>query len=438
MNSIVSTRSTIWPLWKKLIFRFLFIYLFLEATPWLLSIFPGIRSLKKYYGQLMDLIVNLFNAQLFHVKKVLVPIVSNRDTSFAWAQQWFFIFAALVGCLLWSLTDRKRKIYVELNYWLCLSIRYCLAVISFNYGFEKVFALQIPFPSQSQLATSLGDFLPMRLYWVSIGYSTSFQVFAGLTEVLTGALLVYRKTATFGALMGLAVFSNIMTMNFSYDIPVKLFSINLVVLCLYLIANEYKRIIYFLILNKPAAASTTYDFFYTNKWMRIGRIILKVGFVIIFSLNFFGQWRKYKSIASRSEALPIKPGMYDVAIYTLNRDTLAPIITDSMRWQNVVFENSSEGSIKTADTSFRQRYKRGYFTFKTDTIRHIIDFKKGETDSVMYNGIILSLHYKVPDTNTIELWGTQRNDSLYVLLKRSHRHFPLAEKQFHWLTEYSR
>jgi hypothetical protein len=43
-----------------------------------------------------------------------------------------------------------------------------------------------------------------------------------------------------------------------------------------------------------------------------------------------------------------------------------------------------------------------------------------------------------PDTNTLRLWGKQQQDSLYVELKRTQRHFQLAEKQFHWLSEYNR
>jgi hypothetical protein len=109
-----------------------------------------------------------------------------------------------------------------------------------------------------------------------------------------------------------------------------------------------------------------------------------------------------------------------------------------MRWQDVVFEKNGSGSIKTADTIFRQRYKRGYFRFETDTLEHVINFKKLQTDSAMYSGIILSMRYDLPDTSTIRLWGKDKNDSLYVLLKRSDRHFQLAEKQFHWLSEYNR
>ena len=41
------------------------------------------------------------------------------------------VFLALV----WSLIDRKRANYTRLFYWLCVGVRYYLAVIMFAYGF---------------------------------------------------------------------------------------------------------------------------------------------------------------------------------------------------------------------------------------------------------------------------------------------------------------
>ena len=45
-------------------------------------------------------------------------------------------------------------------------------------------------PTLSQLATPLGDLLPMRLSWLFIGYSTPYQVFSGVMETVAGLLLL--------------------------------------------------------------------------------------------------------------------------------------------------------------------------------------------------------------------------------------------------------
>src|SRR5262249_42923784 len=133
-----------------------------------------------------------------------------------------------------------------------LFTRYYVALVALSYGIIKLFALQMPFPNLSQLATPLGDFLPMRLSWMFIGYSQPYQFFSGAMEVLAALLLLYRKTATLGVLMACAVFTNVMVLNLSYDIPVKIYSAEIVFFCLFLLANEIKRIVNFFILNKPA------------------------------------------------------------------------------------------------------------------------------------------------------------------------------------------
>lgn len=442
MTLAVQNENDVWPLWKKILFRFFFIYLILQATPWMwLDNIPGIYFITRYYDLFIDWIVRAANAYIFHLRKVLVPVAGSGDTSWGWVQQWLFLCIAAAGCLIWSLVERKKN-YIKLNYWLCLIVRYYLVLIAFEYGFSKIFLRQMPFPAQSQLATPLGDFLPMRLAWMFMGYSKTYEFFAGFMEVLAGILLLLRKTATLGVLLALAVFSNVTVMNLSYDIPVKIFSINIVVLCLFLLANELNRILCFFVLNKPAAVCSIYHFSYSKKWMRNTRYILKIVFVIaVIILPFYQYWQlKYghQIAPTVSRANPIKSGIYDVIVFKVNKDSLPISPSDSLRWQDVIFENGYAGSIKTADTIFRQRYKRGYFGYETDTSQHIINFRKLPTDSAMSNAIVLTMHYQIPDDNTIQLWGKENNDSLYVLLKRSNRHFQLAEKQFHWLSEYNR
>jgi hypothetical protein len=424
---------------QKILFRFFFIYLVLQMADWYFSVIPYIHYVTQYYERLIDWAVHFSNEKFFHVRTTLVYPAGSGDTSWGWAQQWLYLLVAFLGCVIWSFTDRKRENYARLNYWLCLFVRYYVAMVAFTYGIIKLFALQMPFPSQSQLATPLGDFLPMRLCWMFMGYSKTYQIFTGFMETAVGLLLLYRKTATLGAFLAALVFTNVMMLNLAYDIPVKIFSMNMVVACLYLVFNEYERLTHFFVINKPASTSSLYQFVYPRMWMRVTRFILKIAFVFfVIAKPLYESWKNYQSIANRPESKPIASGVYDVVTFVVNKDTLVPSPIDTLRWQNAIFSKDGTGSIKTSDTSFRQRYKRGYFSYTTDTANHIINFRKLQTDSPLYAGIVLSMRYQLPDSNTIQLWGEQKNDSLYVLLKKSNRHFQLTEKQFHWLSEYNR
>jgi uncharacterized membrane protein YphA (DoxX/SURF4 family) len=438
MQDTIQIESTVWPLWRKIIFRFLFIYLLLFIAPWgWLGVIPGADFILKYYYQLIEWAVIKTNAnffQVFHVKNVKVVFNGSGDTSYNWAETCFYLSVAFIGCIVWSLLGRRKKSYRQLNYLLCLLTRYCLAIIAFSYGFQKIFAMQMPFPLQSQLATPLGDLLPMRFSWLFIGYSTPYQVFSGVMEVLVGVLLLYRRTATMGVLVATAVFINVMMLNLSYDIPVKLYSMNIVLMCLYLLANEYNRIACFFILNKPASLCSIYHYNLTKKWMRITRVILKLAMIFMIGKDFYDTWKYFKEYNLQAEIKPIKSGVYDVSKYIVNKDTLPALINDTLRWQDVIFEKGGMGSIKTNDTLFRRRYGRGYFVFTADTVKQTINFKKFQQD----RSVILSMHYQIPDSNTIQLWGKNQNDSLYVELKKSNRHFQLEERQFHWLSEANR
>jgi len=432
MDRNTEQRPSSWPLLRKIVFRFLFVYFFFEIAPWTwLNEVPGVNFVIKYYLQFMDWLVHLGNAKLFHVREVLVPENGSGDTSWGWAELWLLLTLAGLGCLIWSVLDRKRANYTHLNYWLCLFARYYIAYVAFIYGIEKVFAMQMLFPSLHQLATPLGDLLPMRFSWLFIGYSTPYQVFSGIMEVTAGLLLLWRRTASLGAFFATGVFINVMMLNLCYDIPVKIFSMQMVFLCLFLLLNESKRLVCFFILNKPADLCSIYHFEYTKKWMRISRIVLKLLFIVIavgFQIN--NDWGYFKLVHKEVKQQAIKNGVYEVTGYSANNTQL--LLTDSLRWKDAVFENGT-GSTIVADTSFRLRYGRAYFGFKADSAQHKITIIKSLDGSVIYN-----FDYVLPDTSSVRLTGKTRQGDVVINLKRTKRHFQLAEKQFHWLSEHNR
>lgn len=423
-----------WPLWRKIIFRFFFIYLVLEMAPitWLDRI-PYVTLFTDWYGKLADWATTRANALIWHVRPVLVPENGSGDTSMGWARLWTYLLLALIGCIIWSALDRKRPNYTHLNYWLCLFARYFIIAIALTYGIIKLFGFQMNFPSVHQLATPLGDLLPMRFSWFFIGYSRPYQFFSGAMEVMAALLLLYRRTTPLGVLVATGVFLNVMMLNLCYDIPVKIFSMQMVVVCLFLLVNESGRLIDFFILNKPAPISAIYHFRYTKKWMRLSRIVLKCAFIVLtLVLPFYQSYSEYTATYPPVKQ-PVRNGIYAVTEYRLKNQNMLLYPLDTMRWQDVILEDGG-GSVNSRDTIFRQRYHRGYFFYSADNTAHALLFKKHQDDNIPE----FILHYETPDSTTIKLWGLKGNDSLHVTLKRTNRHFQLAEKQFHWLSEKNR
>ncbi|MGN8072804.1 hypothetical protein [Mucilaginibacter sp. SG564] len=74
---------------------------------------------------------------------------------------------------------------------------------------------------------------------------------------------------------------------------------------------------------------------------------------------------------------------------------------------------------------------RAYFSYGLDSAKHVLGFKKYANTPEYF----LEFKYAIPDSNTIILDELKGKDSLHVELKRTDRHFQLAERQFHWLNE---
>jgi hypothetical protein len=428
--------QTQWPLWQKLLFRFFFIYWILYIAPWTwVGVIPGVDYVMNFYYEGIDWLVRVANRLIFHIKDELVPLSGSGDTSFGWAQLCTYLLLAFAGLIVWSFLDRKREAYTQLDYWLCLVVRYNIALTCLSYDFIKIFHLQMPFPSNSQLATPLGDLLPMRLSWMFMGYSDLYQGFSGVLEVIAGFFLFYRRTTNLGSLMAAGVFLNVAMLNISYDIPVKLFSIHVLLMCVFLLAIDHRRLIQFFVLNKTAQPTVLYDYTPAKKWMRISKTVLKVAVVLYFGVsNIYESIGWYKETAAQKAMPPLQAGLYDVSVFAVNHDTLPALYGDTARWQNMAIDVNGTGSIDRADPLFQPRYNRGYFAYEADTIQRLISFKKFAWEEAP----VLTLNYAVADDHSLRLWGKKGQDSLFLVLKKSNRHFQLAERQFHWLSESNR
>lgn len=420
---------------KKTTFRFFFLYFLFTIAPWTwLKLGPGISKVIDYINAPIRWLTFEFNDWFLHVRdKLNLEGYGSGDTSYAWAEFYTIIILAFVIATFWSLFDKNEKSKV-LEYWLHNMIRYNIIFVSFWYGIVKLFALQMPFPNLSQMATPLGDLLPMRFSWMFIGYSEPYQFFSGLMECMVGMLLLYRRTIPLGLIIGFGVFLNVFVLNLCYDIPVKLYSMQIVICCLFLLIIDCRKYINFFILNKATVPTTGYNYRFTKRWQRIGRIVLKSVFICLaIGYTLYDSYNWYHE-ANPPEKSIIPKGVYNIVVFKKNNTLTAIDVTDSLSWKDIIFDRKGLGSIKTADTVFNKRYGRGYFTYETNKDKNTIAFKKNYDDSVN----LFTMKYKLAGKDKMVLEGQFKNDTVYYELIRNRKNFPLEERQFHWISEANR
>ena len=206
---------------------------------------------------------------------------------------------------------------------------------------------------------------------------------------------------------------------------------------MFLLLWDSRRLVGLLVLNRPAGATGLYEPYFSTRWRRRTAVAAKVLFIVLMLILPFMEARaRYRVLVTQPPARPFAAGVYDVVRFVVNRDTVPALLADSVRWKNVIFDNAGQGSVNTTDPVFWRRYGRGYFRFKADTVtRSVVVWK---TSTALDSTFLFTMRYELPDSSRIRLWTALRNDSLYVELRRTARHFQLSERQFHWLSEYNR
>ena len=423
-----------WKWYEKIAFRFIFLLILIHIAPWTWPAqIPFLDSLLGFtvegYYILTDWLIQLVKTHILHIETKVVPNGSG-DTIDDWTWNGIAIFIAVSGSIIWTFADFRRRQYDTLYTWLQVLVRYHLALFMFVYGFIKIFPMQMPPPSLSQMVTPIGEFTSMRLAWLFIGSSTFYQIFSGLCEAIGGALLLSRRTSSLGALILVGVLGNVVALNLFYDVQVKLFSTMLLFMAVFLLIPNIRQFWSFFILHNFVRLSFP-DLNLKRRWQETTRVVLKVTFIAAFVVwPFYQSMTNYsKSLSGRNTEHSIAQGFFDVEEFKLNHNEITQNVADTIRWENVVFEKWNEGSIKSgSESSTLLRYGRDYFAYDADIDKEIIriKFRKDSTRNYVF-------HYAKPDSSRILLFGKKGNDSLHILLRqRSTEHF-LLSNPLHWV-----
>jgi hypothetical protein len=191
----------------------------------------------------------------------------------------------------------------------------------------------------------------MGLLWTFMGASTAYQVFSGLMELVSGLLLLFRRTATLGALAAMAVLTNVVMLNLCYDVPVKLLSIHLLLMALFLAAPDLRRLFDLLVRRRPVLPAADRPFF-QRRWLRWTALALE-GVVAVAFTGFqlranYQDWKLYDGLAQT----PFY-GIWRVDDLTVDGQPRDGRTAERLQWRNVIFDFPGIFGVQSPDASRR-------------------------------------------------------------------------------------
>ncbi len=357
-----------WTLAQRLAFRFVFAYMLLYILPFPIntldslltsiheivageesaSVQPSLifQYVTRPYADFSDKVVLWTGREVFGVEIEYRPAGSG-DTTWNYVQVFDFAVIAAALTLLWTLAawawgrlrGRAHLANPRLHEWLRIYVRFYLAQMMIVYGAVKIIKLQFPYPRPDTLLHTYGESSPMHLLWTFMGASEGYNWFTGAGEFLAGLLLCFRRTTLLGALVAFGVMAHVAALNFCYDVPVKLFSCNLLLMSLFLMAPDLPWLVRVFVLGRPEAARG-YRPLVRQPWLNGSLGVVRTIIVLTFvGVTLYGNHERSKLYGTLTPEPPLF-GLWDVEEFTLDGKVRPPLTTDAGRWQRVTFNKA--------------------------------------------------------------------------------------------------
>ena len=409
--------QTRWHPFTRIAFRFAFIYLVLFNLPFPFNVFPYVSKVTEPYESLWTAIVSR-TGRIVLDREIATQFNGSGDRTYDFLYVGCLLGLAVVGTIVWTLLDRKRPGYPTLYRWLHLYVRFALGTIMISYGAYKVISSQFPRPTLDRLMQPFGEASPMGLLWTFMGASEPYTMFVGFAEMVSGVLLFSRRTSMLGALMSAGVLSNVVALNFSYDVPVKLFSSHLLLMALFLLIPDLRRLVNVFFLNRPTQPVPSKPLF-ARPWLNRGALVFASLFLIgVVSLSLYQSYDQRSQQAQRSPLY----GIWEVEEFNLEQTQTSAAVE---RWRRVIFDSPYRVVAQTT-TVTQERFR-----LQMDEQKKTITLRKREDPN--WQAV---LTYQEVSPGALTLTGEMGGSPLTAKLRRvDEPQFLLIKRGFHWINE---
>lgn len=210
-------------------------------------------------------------------------------------------------------------------------VRMAAFVLLMPYAGFKLGLMQMSKPDFPELLITLGEKSPMGLLWTFMGFSPVVQFLAGLAEFVAALLLLWRRTAWLGGLIGFIDLAVVWLLNMTFDVPVKIPSALQALLYLLVLAPWLPRLFRFLA-GRATEAVEAPQVITSDKVHRVTRFFPAVAAVAALGAGGFAMFTGIPKALDR-EGTELS-GLYAVSGGDIEA---APALSDDQRWAAIAF-----------------------------------------------------------------------------------------------------
>lgn len=334
---------------------------------------------------------------------------------------------AAVATVVWSLLARRRVAHPGAQKWFRVFFRFGLGTTMLSYGMVKFIPLQMSFPSLTRMLTPYGNFSLMGVLWTKIGASPAYETFTGVMELTCAVLLFIPGLTTVGALLSFITSTQIFALNMMYDVPVKLFSLHLMILSLVLLAPDMRRLFRVMVLRRGVGDAPEPPLA-RRAWLRRGLAALQVVFGAWMIFNSYqGTTQSYTTFGGGAPKPPLY-GIWDIERMEIDGVERAPLITDYDRWRRMVIQSPTAVAFQRMNDTFQS------IGVRVDAEAKTMTFTRGAGPQATEIG---KFTFEQPDPERLIAEGTLNGRPMRLETRRfPHEQLQMLNNRFRWIQDF--
>jgi hypothetical protein len=213
----------------------------------------------------------------------------------------------------------------------------------------------------------------------------------------------------------IAVMSNVVMLNFCYDVPVKIYSVHLLSAAVYLVVRDLKRLANLLVFNRATEPSDLGPR-RSRRWFAVKVVVILAAFY----QQAEYRWEAYHKYGMGAPE-PALAGAWSVTSMKRNGVELPPLETDERRWRWFLVSRRGTGVRGMSDD--RRAFHKMTYDAATSTVTLTGD---GQPQPWVLRA--------TRDGDELRLVGFYDLAPVEITLKK--REFLLETRGFHWVNDY--